>query len=270
MPGKARVSMLAKELGITSVQAVRDLNEPGEHVKSASSTIEAPAAGKLRQRHAVLGRPALPQPKPRRNNPFMDLGTKGHQLTADGPPPRVPQTARPTVPRPAPMPNSALPLAPLPVKRHRREWWRGDPPGELTCYILDKVIVPGRDGSAKAPPPQYRYFEDEVKRAREISGEWSVCLLHGMDYEEILAWRSKLDDYTLRSFWRDSNNGDDPVEDNPVEVAIRLAAAGIEPHDLEWRYGDEIAGTLVARLVHGTMTVDEMIAEALTRRSDPE
>lgn len=48
MPGKTRVSMLAKELGITSVQAVRDLNELGEHVKSASSTTEAPAAGKLR------------------------------------------------------------------------------------------------------------------------------------------------------------------------------------------------------------------------------
>ena len=86
-----------------------------------------------------------------------------------------------------------------------------------------------------------------------------------MDYEEILAWRSKLDDHTLCSFWRDPNNGDDPAE-----VALRLAAAGIEPHDLEWRYGDEIEGTLVDRLARGTMMVDEVIAEALARRSDPD
>jgi len=254
MPGKTRVSILAKELGITSVQAVRELNNLGEHVTSASSTIEAPVAEKLRQRHTAPDRPAPPQPEPRRKYPHndhsMDLGKEGvdHQ---------------PTMRRPAPMPNSPLLLAPLPVKRHRREWWRGDPPGELTYYILDEVIVPDRDEYAKAPPPQYRYFEDEVKRAREISGEWSVCLLQGMDYEEILAWRSKLSDSTLRSFWRGPNNGDDPAD-----VAIRLAAAGIKPHDLEWRYGDEITGTLIDRLSRGTMTVDEVIAEALARRSD--
>ena len=82
----------------------------------------------------------------------------------------------------------------------RREWWRGDPPGELTCYILDEVIVPGRDEYPKAPPPQYRYFEDEVKRARKISDEWSVCLLHGMDYEEILAWRRRATS-NFHSWW---------------------------------------------------------------------
>jgi len=46
---KLRVHELAKELGITSKEAVAKLQELGEFVKSASSTIEAPAARKLRE-----------------------------------------------------------------------------------------------------------------------------------------------------------------------------------------------------------------------------
>ncbi|MGI8680204.1 MAG: translation initiation factor IF-2 [Jatrophihabitans sp.] len=49
MPGKTRVSALAKELGITSKDALAKLTEIGEYVKSASSTVEAPVARKLRE-----------------------------------------------------------------------------------------------------------------------------------------------------------------------------------------------------------------------------
>ncbi|MCZ2403611.1 translation initiation factor IF-2 [Paenarthrobacter sp. Z7-10] len=45
---KARVHELAKELGITSKEAVTKLQELGEFVRSASSTIEAPVVRKLR------------------------------------------------------------------------------------------------------------------------------------------------------------------------------------------------------------------------------
>lgn len=45
---KARVYEVAKELGIDSKTAVAKLQELGEFVKSASSTIEAPVARKLR------------------------------------------------------------------------------------------------------------------------------------------------------------------------------------------------------------------------------
>ncbi len=41
MPGKVRVSALAKELGITSKEALAKLGEMGEYVKTASSTVEA-------------------------------------------------------------------------------------------------------------------------------------------------------------------------------------------------------------------------------------
>ena len=40
MAGKARVHELAKELGVTSKEVLARLNEQGEFVKSASSTVE--------------------------------------------------------------------------------------------------------------------------------------------------------------------------------------------------------------------------------------
>jgi len=46
--GKARVHELAKELGVTSKQVLTKLESLGEYVKSASSTVEAPVARKLR------------------------------------------------------------------------------------------------------------------------------------------------------------------------------------------------------------------------------
>ena len=46
--GKARVHELAKELGVTSKQVLTQLESLGEFVKSASSTVDAPVARKLR------------------------------------------------------------------------------------------------------------------------------------------------------------------------------------------------------------------------------
>ena len=58
MAGKARVHELAKELGVTSKDVLAKLNELGEFVKSASSTVEAPVARRLRESF-----PAAPPPK---------------------------------------------------------------------------------------------------------------------------------------------------------------------------------------------------------------
>ncbi|MFS8478821.1 MAG: translation initiation factor IF-2 [Micromonosporaceae bacterium] len=49
MAGKARVHELAKELGVESKVVLAKLKEMGEFVKSASSTVEAPVARKLRE-----------------------------------------------------------------------------------------------------------------------------------------------------------------------------------------------------------------------------
>ncbi|OLF06087.1 translation initiation factor IF-2 N-terminal domain-containing protein, partial [Actinophytocola xanthii] len=48
MAGKARVHELAKELGVTSKEVLAKLKDLGEFVKSASSTVEAPVARRLR------------------------------------------------------------------------------------------------------------------------------------------------------------------------------------------------------------------------------
>ena len=56
MPGKIRVSALAKELGISNKEAIAKLGEIGEYVKSASSTVEPPVARKLHE--------AFPDAKP--------------------------------------------------------------------------------------------------------------------------------------------------------------------------------------------------------------
>ena len=49
MPGKARVHELAKEFGVDSKTVLAKLKEQGEFVKSASSTVEAPVARRLRE-----------------------------------------------------------------------------------------------------------------------------------------------------------------------------------------------------------------------------
>ncbi|WP_169813205.1 translation initiation factor IF-2 N-terminal domain-containing protein, partial [Nocardia jejuensis] len=58
MAGKARVHELAKELGVTSKELLARLKEQGEFVKSASSTVEAPVARRLRESFASKSSPA--------------------------------------------------------------------------------------------------------------------------------------------------------------------------------------------------------------------
>lgn len=59
MAAKPRVHELAKELGTTSKELLTKLGDMGEFVKSASSTVEAPVARRLRQEYdAAQGAPA--------------------------------------------------------------------------------------------------------------------------------------------------------------------------------------------------------------------
>ena len=117
MAGKARVSALAKELGVTSKEVLAKLSEMGEYVKSASSTVEAPVARQLRE--------AFPDPPPRRRPAKKAPGQEGraprpptgrrHPLrrssrSAPGPGRTVPAAA-PTAHRPA------APLAPAAAAR---------------------------------------------------------------------------------------------------------------------------------------------------------
>lgn len=101
MAGKARVHELAKELGVTSKELLATLKEQGEFVKSASSTVEAPVARRLRESFAAKSAP-----------------TNGNKTTAKPGPstaarPAVKPSARPAPgPKPGPRaPEQAKPAA---------------------------------------------------------------------------------------------------------------------------------------------------------------
>src|SRR5687767_13305509 len=110
--GKARVHELAKELGVESKTVLAKLKEMGEFVKSASSTVEAPVARRLRGAFAAQSQaPAAASAAP--SAPAVGAAAPA----ASGP---VPQkvSARPAPPRrvaatPPPGP-SARPKAPVP------------------------------------------------------------------------------------------------------------------------------------------------------------
>ncbi|MCW2674735.1 MAG: translation initiation factor, partial [Frankiales bacterium] len=69
MPGKARVHELAKELGMESKALLSWLNDNGEFVKSASSTIEPPVARKVREAFPAQAAAAAAAPAPAKKAP---------------------------------------------------------------------------------------------------------------------------------------------------------------------------------------------------------
>jgi translation initiation factor IF-2 len=71
VPGKTRVSALAKELGLQSKVLIEWLNENGEYVKTASSTIEAPAVRKAKEAF-----PEAPAPAPAKKAPAKKAAAK--------------------------------------------------------------------------------------------------------------------------------------------------------------------------------------------------
>ncbi|MEU8043645.1 translation initiation factor IF-2 [Micromonospora echinofusca] len=116
MAGKARVHELAKELGVESKTVLAKLKEMGEFVKSASSTVEAPVARRLRSAFvAGAGSPApaappaaAPAPTPTPTTPSPAPG--GPRVSAKPMPPR-----RPAAPTPGPKPKGPVPGPPQPA-----------------------------------------------------------------------------------------------------------------------------------------------------------
>ncbi|MDG3010945.1 translation initiation factor IF-2 [Rhodococcus sp. D2-41] len=110
MAGKARVHELAKELGVTSKELLARLKEQGEFVKSASSTVEAPVARRLREsfpRSAdASGAAQSAAPKP------ATPGRPAPKPGAPRPGPKAPAAQAPAAPTPAP---AAADPAPAPA-----------------------------------------------------------------------------------------------------------------------------------------------------------
>ena len=95
---KLRVHELAKELGTTSKIVLQALKESGEFVKSASSTIEAPVARKMREHFAKLAEEvetAAPKVKAAKKKVASSAAKTKAQKT------RAAKDAKPAAPKPA-------------------------------------------------------------------------------------------------------------------------------------------------------------------------
>ncbi|MFZ2510487.1 MAG: translation initiation factor IF-2 N-terminal domain-containing protein, partial [Gordonia sp. (in: high G+C Gram-positive bacteria)] len=88
MAGKARVHELAKEFGVTSKELLERLKEQGEFVKSASSTVEAPVARRLREAFKSAGGGADSAP--------ASAATKAAPKKPEAPAAPAPVAAKPT------------------------------------------------------------------------------------------------------------------------------------------------------------------------------
>src|SRR3954452_22943107 len=118
VPGKARVHELAKEFGVDSKTVLAKLKEQGEFVKSASSTVEAPVARRLRE---ALGSetgagngtaPAAPAARPSAPAPTPAAAPAAAAPAAPAAPAPVAPAARPAAPAPGPRPAAPAPQAP--------------------------------------------------------------------------------------------------------------------------------------------------------------
>ncbi|WP_025736212.1 translation initiation factor IF-2 [Mycobacterium genavense] len=123
MAGKARVHELAKELGVTSKEVVARLNEQGEFVKSASSTVEAPVARRLRESFGGSKPAAAAKSAPKTPDRSLDKALdkaiqkpSGNGATAAGPA-KPAETGTPAAPaaKPAPAARTETPVAPTPA-----------------------------------------------------------------------------------------------------------------------------------------------------------
>ncbi|GLY49306.1 translation initiation factor IF-2 [Lentzea sp. NBRC 102530] len=118
MAGKARVHELAKELGVSSKEILNKLAEQGEYVKTASSTVEAPVARRLRDAYEAKSskpapKPSAPKPKAPAPAPSAPVAEQ-KPASSDNKPaaPRAMPGPRPAAPRPpAPKPAPAAPAA---------------------------------------------------------------------------------------------------------------------------------------------------------------
>lgn len=137
---KVRVHELAKELGITSKDAVAKLQELGEFVRSASSTIEAPVVKKLRGAFPDAGgAKTAPAPAPSRPSAPTPSGPKpgAAQAAPEAPAPAAP--AAPVAPAAAPAAPQASPFS------------NGAAPADVPAPAAQATPAPTQQGSQEEP-----------------------------------------------------------------------------------------------------------------------
>ncbi|WP_024806218.1 translation initiation factor IF-2 [Nocardia sp. BMG51109] len=159
MAGKARVHELAKELGVTSKELLATLKEQGEFVKSASSTVEAPVARRLRESFAAKSAPSNGNAKAARPGPGQAARAAGNKPASNATPgPRPgPRNAAPA-PAPAkPSPGPSTPAQPeAPAARSDAPAAQPEAPAAKSDAPAAKPETPAsgaRPGPAAKPGP---------------------------------------------------------------------------------------------------------------------
>ncbi|MDO5498603.1 MAG: translation initiation factor IF-2 [Propionibacteriaceae bacterium] len=151
---KVRVYELAKELGLESKQVLKTLNDMGEFVRSASSTIEPPVVRRLRAKlgesdgngaggrgsGAKPGTPRKAVPGPRPTPPAAKAAPAGPPAPR---PPAPEKAAAPDRPAPTPGPRPA-PRAAKPAEA---------PPSEERRAPAPRPAAPGRPSAPRSPEP---------------------------------------------------------------------------------------------------------------------
>ncbi|HPZ49321.1 MAG TPA: translation initiation factor IF-2, partial [Propionibacteriaceae bacterium] len=112
---KVRVYELAKELGLESKELLSTLNDMGEFVRSASSTVEAPVVRKLRERFPAGGAaPAPAQARPAAA-PARPAAAPSATTSSTRPTPVMPKAPGPMTPAPAAPAAATAAVAPAPA-----------------------------------------------------------------------------------------------------------------------------------------------------------
>jgi translation initiation factor IF-2 len=155
---KVRVYELAKELGVESKAVVAKLQEMGEFVRSASSTIEAPVVRRLREAFPAPSdapapaKKAAPKPKPAAPAPAVDVAAAPVEVVAAPAAPAAPEAPAPAAPA-APVPVApaaadATPEAPAAPKGPRPG---NNPFTDKSGDVPPRPAVPGAVPGAPRP-----------------------------------------------------------------------------------------------------------------------
>jgi len=134
---RLRVHELAKELGVDSKTVLAKLNELGEFVKSASSTVEAPVVRRVREAIPAVA----PEDKPAKKKTAAKPAAKK---------PSAPKPAADASPKPGPKPAPQAPPAPA---EPRDEAPTPAPPAPTPAAPAEEQTPEAKPAAAQAPGP---------------------------------------------------------------------------------------------------------------------
>ena len=168
MTGTIRVHELAKELGLTSKQAIQELESLGEYVKSAASVVALPAARRLREKHNQAAPPPGPRPTAPRPSttprPAANPFSVHPEPTGPWAPPSLPRPRGRTHPRPPARPvrpqvsaeladdARAFGIDPARLNPQRTDTGRPAPLGPLATAIQQRWDCNSHVARARARP----------------------------------------------------------------------------------------------------------------------